>query len=146
MSDVRHAKVLVLGVGVGGYVAALRAAQLGLDTVLVEAGRLGGTCLIRGCIPSKALIHAADRFAAIAHSGAVGITAASPLLDLAKTIGWKDGIVDRLNGGVAGLLARAKVDIIAGWATFADAKTCTVATAEGPQRVTAEHVILAAGS
>jgi len=59
MADTRHAKVLVLGGGVGGYVAALRAAQLGLDTVLVEGSRLGGTCLIRGCIPSKALIHAA---------------------------------------------------------------------------------------
>jgi dihydrolipoamide dehydrogenase len=143
----RHAKVLVLGGGPGGYVAALRAAQLGLDTVLVEGGRLGGTCLICGCIPSKALIHAADRFAGIADSGPLGITvAAPPQLDMAKTIGWKDGIVDRLNSGVAALLARAKVEIVQGWATFSDAKTCTVATAEGPVTVTAEHVILAAGS
>jgi dihydrolipoamide dehydrogenase len=143
----RHAKVLVLGGGPGGYVAALRAAQLGLDTVLVEGGRLGGACLICGCIPSKALIHAADRFAGIADSGTLGITvAAPPQLDLAKTIGWKDGIVDRLNGGVAALLARAKVEIVQGWAIFSDAKTCTVATAEGPVTLTAEHVILAAGS
>ena len=147
MPQSRHTKVLVLGGGPGGYVAALRAAQLGLDTVLVEGGRLGGTCLIRGCIPSKALIHAADRFAGIADSGALGITvAAPPQLDLAKTIGWKDGIVDRLNGGVAALLARAKVEVVQGWATFSDAKTCTVATADGPVTLTAEHVILAAGS
>ena len=83
MSDARHAKVLVLGGGVGGYVAALRAAQLGLDTVLVEADRLGGTCLIRGCIPSKALIHAADRLAGIADGGTLGITAGPARLDLA---------------------------------------------------------------
>ena len=84
-----------------------------------RADRLGGTCLIRGCIPSKALIHAADRFAGIADSGALGITvAAPPQLDLAKTIGWKDGIVDRLNGGVAALLTRAKVEVVQGWATF----------------------------
>jgi len=146
MADARHATVLVLGGGVGGYVAALRAAQLGLDTVLIEADRLGGTCLIRGCIPSKALIHAAGRFAEIGASGVLGITAGSPRLDLAKMVAWKDGIVDRLNSGVAGLLARAKVTVVAGWATFSDAKTCTVATADGPVALTAEHVILAAGS
>ncbi len=146
MPEARHTKVLVLGGGVGGYVAALRAAQLGLDTVLVEAGRLGGTCLIRGCIPSKALIHAADRFAGIADAGALGITAAPPQLDLAKTVAWKDGIVDRLSGGVASLLARAKIEIVQGWAVFSDAKTCTVETAEGSKTLTAEHVILAAGS
>src|SRR6185437_9154926 len=101
MAQSRHAKVLVLGGGPGGYVAALRAGQLGLDTVLVEGGRLGGTCLICGCIPSKALIHAAGRFAGIVEGGALGITvAAAPQLDLTKTIGWKDGVVDRLNGGV----------------------------------------------
>jgi dihydrolipoamide dehydrogenase len=143
----RHAKVLVLGGGPGGYVAALRAAQLGLDTVLVEGGRLGGVCLICGCIPSKALIHAADRFAGIADSSVLGITvAAPPQLDMAKTIGWKDSIVDRLNAGVAALLTRAKIETVQGWATFIDAKTCTVETADGPVTVTAEHVILAAGS
>jgi dihydrolipoyl dehydrogenase len=129
----------------GGYVAALRAAQLGLDTILVEAGRLGGTCLIRGCIPSKALIHAAGRFAEAGDGGAIGI-AAMPRLDLEKTVAWKDGIVDRLNGGVAGLLARAKVPVVEGWAVFGDAKTCTVETKAGPVTLTAEHVILAAGS
>jgi dihydrolipoamide dehydrogenase len=146
MTDTRHTKVLVLGGGVGGYVAALRAAQLGLDTVLVEGGRLGGTCLIRGCIPSKALIHAADRFADAANGAGLGIGGGAPTLDLAKTIAWKDGIVDQLNSGVAGLLARAKVTVVAGWANFSDAKTCTVDTAGGPVTLTADHVILAAGS
>src|SRR5439155_17220886 len=101
-------RVLVVGGGPGGYVAGIRAGQLGLDTVLVDAGRLGGTCLLRGCIPSKALIHAAGKFADI--TGAVGGNAlgmaldAAPRLDLAKTIAWKDGVVDRLSDGVAGLL------------------------------------------
>ncbi|HTZ34973.1 MAG TPA: dihydrolipoyl dehydrogenase [Stellaceae bacterium] len=146
MTEPRHVQVLVVGGGVGGYVAALRAAQLGLDTVLVEGDRLGGTCLIRGCIPSKALIHAADRFAAIAESDRLGIAVAPPRLDLARTVRWKDAIVDRLNSGVAGLLGRAKVPVIAGWARFSDAKSCLVETAEGAVPLTAEHVILATGS
>ena len=150
MTEQIHAKVLVVGGGPGGYVAAIRAGQLGLDTVLVEADRVGGTCLIRGCIPSKALIHAAGEYEAMAiAAGAerMGIRlAAPPTLDLAATVRWKDGIVDKLNGGVAGLLKRAKVRTVAGWATFSDAKTCMVATANGPVAITAEHVILANGS
>src|SRR5438034_8830579 len=111
MSEAITTKVLVVGGGPGGYVAAIRAGQLGLDTVLVEKGRLGGTCLIRGCIPSKALIHAADKYAEIAGAGDnLGIALTEkPRLDFGRTIGWKDGIVDRLNSGVAGLLTRAKV-------------------------------------
>ena len=146
MAETIRAQVLVVGGGPGGYVAAIRAGELGLDTVLVDAGGLGGNCLMRGCIPSKALIHAADKFHAIA--GAVGGDAlgialdAPPRLDLGRTIAWKDGIVARLNAGIAGLLARAKVRVIGGWATFSDAKTCTV----GDTRITAEHVVLAAGS
>ncbi len=145
-----RAKVLVVGGGPGGYVAAIRAGQLGLDTVLVEADRLGGTCLIRGCIPSKALIHAAGKFDAMRHAvggDAVGITLRDPpSIDLPKTIAWKDGIVDRLSGGVGSLLRRAKVRVLVGWATFSDAKTCTVRTATGVETVRAEHVILANGS
>src|SRR6185312_11867314 len=95
-------RVLVVGGGPGGYVAAIRAGQLGLDTILVESGRLGGTCLVRGCIPSKALIHAAERYEAAAGGDALGISAAGPpRLDFAKTVRWKDGIVGRLTAGVA---------------------------------------------
>src|SRR5437660_8696738 len=97
MPETLRPKVLVVGGGPGGYVAAIRAGQLGLDTVLVEAARVGGTCLIRGCIPSKALIHAADRFADIASGEMLGITSdGAPRLDLGQTMAWKDGIVDRL--------------------------------------------------
>src|SRR4029077_304709 len=150
MPEPLRPRVLGLGGGPGGYVAAIRAGQLGLDTVLVEAVRVGGTCLVRGCIPSKALIHAADRFADIA--GAVGGDAlgiaidGAPRLDLARTVAWKDGVVGRLVGGVAGLLARAKVRVVEGWATFSDAKSCPVDTASGPIAITADNVILAAGS
>jgi dihydrolipoamide dehydrogenase len=155
MSETLSTKVLVVGGGPGGYVAAIRAGQLGLETLLVEADRLGGTCLIRGCIPSKALIHAASEYDGMARAakgaakgaGRMGIApGGAPTLDLAATIAWKDGVVDKLNGGVRGLLKRAKVRTLAGWATFQDGKTCTVQTAGGPVAVTAEHVILATGS
>ena len=98
----RQCKVLVVGAGPGGYVAAIRAGQLGLDTVIVEGQRVGGTCLIRGCIPSKALIHAAHTFHKLAKhaekDGHMGISIPGPAeLNMANTVGWKDSIVDRLN-------------------------------------------------
>src|SRR2546423_152157 len=150
MAETLRPRVLVIGGGMGGYVAAIRASQLGLDTVLVEKDRLGGTCLIRGCIPSKAVIHAADRFARVAEAvggNALGIVLdEKPRLDLARMVKWKDGIVDRLNKGVGGLLDRAKVRVVPGWAVFSDAKTCRVETADGVVDITAEHVVLATGS
>src|SRR5689334_20883260 len=143
-------KVLVVGGGPGGYVAAIRAGQLGLDTVIVEGDRLGGACLIRGCIPSKALIHVAGLFEAMLHAvggNALGISLdGPPRLDLARTVRWKEGIVDKLSGGVSALLKRAKVRAVQGWATFTDAKTCTVETPDGTLAISAEHIILANGS
>lgn len=150
MSKTIKTRLLVLGGGPGGYVAAIRAGQLGVETVLVEGDRLGGTCLIRGCIPSKALIHVAGKFetmAAAAHESHDGISLpGAPTLDLAHTVAWKETVVDKLNGGVAALLKRAKVRVVTGWATFRDAKTCTVETKDGPVTISAETVILAAGS
>jgi dihydrolipoamide dehydrogenase len=149
MPETLRPRVLVVGGGMGGYVAAIRASQLGIDAALVEKDRLGGTCLIRGCIPSKALIYAADRFAGVADAvggNALGITLEQPRLDLGRTVQWKDGIVDRLNKGVTGLLDRAKVRVVQGWAVFSDAKTCRVETTGGAIDITAEHVVLAAGS
>jgi dihydrolipoamide dehydrogenase len=141
--------ILVLGGGPGGYVAAIRAVQLGLDTVLVEAERLGGTCLNVGCIPSKSLIHAASQFDFIRQANqkaSFGICVGKPTLDLAQTMVWKDSIVARLNEGVGTLLKRAKVKVIKGWGTFTDAKTCTVQSSEGTVTIKPTHVILAAGS
>src|SRR5215470_11091849 len=117
-------KLLVIGAGPGGYVCAIRAGQLGIDTVLVEANKLGGTCLNIGCIPSKALIHAADQMAQITRIASgespLGISLTAPRIDLGTTMHWKDGIVGRLTGGVATLLKRARVKIVEGWATFLD--------------------------
>lgn len=151
MSTPLKTRVLVVGGGPGGYVAAIRAGQLGLDTVLVEADRLGGTCLIRGCIPSKALIHVAATFETMARSaggdGLPGIVLPQPpVLDLAAAMRWKDGVVERLNAGVAALLAKAGVRVLHGWAVFSDARTCTVHQPDGPLTVSAEHVVLATGS
>ncbi|MFA5941986.1 MAG: dihydrolipoyl dehydrogenase [Sinimarinibacterium sp.] len=144
-----NTKVLVVGGGPGGYVAAIRAGQLGLDTTLVESGRLGGTCLIRGCIPSKAMIHVASKFDDLqrhAGSGHLGIAIkGAPSFALPQAVQWKDGIVDRLSTGVAGLLKKSKVRVVQGHASFSDAKTCTVAGAQ-PVEIHAEHVILANGS
>ena len=150
MTQTLTTKVLIIGAGTGGYVAGIRCGQLGLDTILVDGGDgLGGTCLNVGCIPSKAIIHAAHKFETVskaADGGTLGITASKPAVDLKQTVGWKDGVVKKLNQGVAGLLKKAKVKVIKGWATFSDAKTCTVKTDDGELTISAEHVILATGS
>ena len=144
-------KLLVIGGGPGGYVAAIRAGQLGIPTVLVEASSLGGTCLNIGCIPSKALIHAAEEFEHARQHAAgspLGIRAGEPTLDVAQTVRWKDGIVQRLTGGVGALLRKAGVQVLKGWATIEDGKTVTVRAADGQgaQRVRCEHLLLATGS
>ena len=143
-------KVLVIGGGPAGYVAAIRSGQLGMETILVEGDRLGGTCLTRGCIPSKAMIHAAGQFASMTRAAGkspLGISLSSPpSLDMAQTVRWKDGIVDKLSTGVGALLKRSKVTVVNGWATMIDGKNCEVATGKETVTITAEHVILATGS
>ncbi|MFB9947656.1 dihydrolipoyl dehydrogenase [Rhizobium puerariae] len=143
-------KLLVLGAGPGGYVCAIRAGQLGVDTVIVEMAKPGGTCLNIGCIPSKALIHAADDFhkamAMAAGRNAMGIRAGSPAIDLAKTMAWKDGITGRLTMGVSGLLKKAGVKIVVGRAKFRDGKTVAVETETGEQVIRAENIVIATGS
>jgi dihydrolipoamide dehydrogenase len=143
-------KLLVLGAGPGGYVCAIRAGQLGLDTVIVEQGKLGGSCLNVGCIPSKALIHVAEEFdvlsTAAAGKSAFGLTASAPRIDLPKAIGWKDDIVRRLGGGVGGLLRKARVKTVHGHASFRDGKTVVVETETGARLIRAEAVVIATGS
>lgn len=147
MSDIK-CKLLVIGAGPGGYVCAIRAGQLGVDTVIVDAGNPGGTCLNVGCIPSKALIHAADEFHKIAVVGAgpLGISAGAPDIDLARTMAWKDGIVERLTSGVAGLLRKAGVRVVSGQARFLDGKTVRIDGADGTVTARAEHIVIATGS
>ena len=143
-------KLLVIGAGPGGYVCAIRAGQLGVDTVIVEAGKPGGTCLNVGCIPSKAIIHAADEFLKVSEMAAghdpLGISLNAPVIDLKKTVAWKDGIVGRLNTGVAGLLKKAGVKSIQGWAKFRDGKTVEVETEIGTQVIRADTIVIATGS
>lgn len=142
---------LVIGGGPGGYVAAIRAGKLGLDTVLIEADTLGGTCLNVGCIPSKALIHAAEEFektSEYASVSEIGISCQAPKIDLRVTHKWKDSIVDQLTGGVGGLLKRSKVKVVKGWASFIDGKTIQVtsANADITHIVEAQSVVIATGS
>ena len=143
-------KLLVIGGGPGGYVCAIRAGQLGIDTVIVESTKLGGTCLTVGCIPSKAMIHVAEEFEKASHAAAgrtpFGLTAAEPKLDLGQAVAWKDGIVQRLNNGVAALLRKAKVKIVHGRASFRDGKTVVVETETGPRLIRAQTVVIATGS
>ena len=152
MADI-NANVLVIGGGPGGYVTAIRAGQLGLDVVLAEqngrGGGLGGTCLNVGCIPSKALIHAADAFhhaVEQSRTAPLGIKVERPTIDFARTIDWKDGVVGRLTSGVGALLKRHRVKILQGRAEMIDGKSCRIETDTGPQVVRAEHVVLATGS
>jgi dihydrolipoamide dehydrogenase len=148
MNELR-CKVLVIGGGPGGYVAAIRAGQLGLDTILVEGGRLGGTCLNVGCIPSKALIHAAGAAHGLIDPralNAIGLSVGAPKLDFARTIAWKDSIVARLTSGVGALLKKAKVRTLLGAATIVDGKTATVSADTGESRIQCEHLVLATGS
>ena len=149
MADI-SCQLLVIGAGPGGYVCAIRAGQLGLDTVIVDDRKPGGTCLNIGCIPSKALIHAADeyfRMREAAEARAIpGLTAGSPSLDWRAVVGWKYGIVNRLNNGVTSLLKKARVKIVEGRARFLDGKTVLVTSETGTQRISAETVVIATGS
>ncbi|MBB3017379.1 dihydrolipoamide dehydrogenase [Microvirga lupini] len=149
MKDI-SCKLLVIGAGPGGYVCAIRAGQLGIDTVIVEERKPGGTCLNVGCIPSKALIHAAEEYDRIVHLASgknpLGITTTKPELDLSQTIAWKDTIVGRLNSGVSGLLKKSKVKMVQGRARFRDGKTVEVETETGQQIIRAENVVIATGS
>ncbi|MCO7517071.1 dihydrolipoyl dehydrogenase [Pseudomonas guariconensis] len=145
MQQILDTTLLIIGGGPGGYVAAIRAGQLGIPTVLVEGQALGGTCLNIGCIPSKALIHVAEQFhQACQHNeqSALGISVSSPRLDISRSVEWKDGIVDRLTSGVAALLKKHGVKVIHGWAKIIDGKRVEV---DG-QHIQCEHLLLATGS
>lgn len=153
MSQIQTTTLLVIGGGPGGYVAAIRAGQLGIPTVLVEREHLGGTCLNIGCIPSKALIHAAEEFEKARHysdASPLGIRVQAPSIDIAETVMWKDGIVRKLTGGVASLLKKHGVDVVRGDARVLDGKTVEVRTFDNENserlRIQCEHLLLAAGS
>jgi dihydrolipoamide dehydrogenase len=143
-----HAEVLVLGAGPGGYTAAFRAADLGQQVVLVDQRpTLGGVCLNVGCIPSKALLHAARVIAETREMAAHGLRFGDPDIDLDALRGWKDGVVSRLTGGLAGLARQRKVRIVPGTGRFTAPDQVAVTGDDGAvTTVSFERAIIAAGS
>jgi dihydrolipoamide dehydrogenase len=142
----RTPDLCVIGAGPGGYVAAIRAAQLGLKTLIVERAALGGTCLNWGCIPSKALIHAADVFDQIRDAGKMSILADNPRLDVAKLQAWKGGVVRKLTMGISALLKQNGVEVLTGEGTFVSPQALSVKTASGAEEVRATSYLLATGA
>jgi len=138
--------ILVLGGGPGGYVAAIRAAQLGARTALIEERELGGTCLNRGCIPTKALVESARAFSTARRGAEFGFASSEVRPDYARMSQRKDEVCARLRKGVESLLATNKVEIIAGRGKLADRHTIEVTSAGEPRKVSAHHLILATGS
>jgi len=142
-----HTKVLVLGAGPGGYSAAFRSADLGMDTVLVERySTLGGVCLNVGCIPSKALLHTAEVINEVAELEVMGVRYTQPKIDLDKMRVGKDKVVAKLTGGLAALAKQRKVQVINGLGQFESPRTLTVQTDDGLKRIEFEQCIIAAGS
>jgi dihydrolipoamide dehydrogenase len=137
---------IVIGAGPGGYVAAIRAAQLGQKVTVVEKGTVGGVCLNVGCIPSKALISAGHRFHEAQHSEDMGITAENVKVDFSKVQAWKGSVVNKLTGGVAGLLKGNKIETVSGEAYFVDANTLRVMSETSAQTYTFKNAIIATGS
>jgi dihydrolipoamide dehydrogenase len=143
-----HAQVLVLGAGPGGYTAAFRAADLGASVVLVDRGpRLGGVCLNVGCIPSKALLHAAKVIAEAREMAEFGVTFGDPDVDVDALRTWKDKVVNRLTGGLTGLAKQRKVTVVYGPGRFTSSNELVVDGEDGSSTtVSFESAIIAAGS
>jgi dihydrolipoamide dehydrogenase len=141
-------EMMVLGAGPGGYSAAFRSADLGMDTVLVEKyATLGGVCLNVGCIPSKALLHVAAVIDETAHMAAHGVTFAKPEVDLDKLRGYKDGVVKKMTGGLAGMAKARKVNVVQGVGQFVSPNHIEVTAADGSKKVVQfKKAIIAAGS
>ena len=139
-------ETIVIGAGPGGYVAAIRAAQLGQKVTIVEKEHVGGVCLNVGCIPSKALISTSHRYETAKHSDKYGIKAENVTVDFTKVQEFKAGVVKKLTGGVEGLLKGNKVDIVRGEAYFVDSNSLRVMSENASQTYTFKNAIIATGS
>ncbi len=138
-------RVVVIGGGPAGYVSAIRAAQLGAEVHLVENGRLGGTCLNVGCIPTKVLLHSADLYRLVRCGKIAGLSAEKADMDWPELLRHKQAVIARLVGGVEGLLKANKVEVHRGLASLMDGRTVEIENVR-PQRLTADAVVLAMGS
>ena len=129
--ETRQTDTVVIGAGPGGYVAAIRAAQLGQKVIVVEKEHIGGVCLNVGCIPSKALITAAHHYHEAQHLDVFGFNVPQIDVDFSKVQAYKEGVVNRLTSGVGTLLKGNKVEVVKGTAAFQDANTIKVVTKDG---------------
>jgi dihydrolipoamide dehydrogenase len=144
--ETSETELLVIGAGPGGYVVALRAAQLGTEVVLVDEDAYGGTCLNYGCIPSKALISVTETAHGPGHDTYRGVYS-DPYVDWEEFQGWRDGVVERLTGGVESLCSRSGVELVGGRATFIDGSEVQIeGEADGPDRIAFQDCIVATGS
>lgn len=139
-------QVGILGGGPGGYVCALRAAQLGLSVVVIEGERLGGTCLNHGCIPTKALVKSADLYREIEHAQEFGVFVGEQRVDYSAVVARKDNIVNGLVAGVEKLLKAANIRVVKGWGEFKEVGQLSVTTESGVELISVENVVLATGS
>ncbi len=140
------ADVVVLGAGPAGYVCAIRLAQLGKKVTVIDQAEVGGVCLNRGCIPSKALIYAGSLFEKVAHSSEIGIEVEGAKVNLPKLMKWKDSVVQKLTGGVASLLKANGCQFIAGSARFVGPKVLEIKTSTNTQQLTFNQIVIATGS
>ena len=145
--------VAVIGAGPGGYVAAIRAAQLGASVAIVEKQYLGGTCLNVGCIPSKAMLHIAEVMQSVASMGELGIELTQPpKFDMSKAVSFTASVVKRMTGGIGTLMKGNHIDVFDGLGTVDSSRTVTVTKSESaksdgsPQQFSADKIILATGS
>lgn len=143
----KKTEVVVIGAGPGGYVAAIRAAQMGKKVTVIESEKVGGVCLNVGCIPSKALIEAGHRYQESLHSQFLGVNNSQTKLDFKRTQEWKSTqVVQPLTSGVAALLQKNKVDLIKGTAIFKDKHTVEISQKNGKIQLSFEQAIIATGS
>src|SRR6266496_1142723 len=143
-----HYNVAVIGAGPGGYVAAIRAAQLGAKVAIVEKQYLGGTCLNVGCIPSKAMLHIAEVLHNMSSLAELGINLPQPpTFDMKQAVIFKDKVVKRMTGGVGTLMKANNIDVYDGLGTVDSSRTVTITKSDGStQQISGEKIILATGS
>ena len=143
----QHGEVVVVGAGPGGYAAAFRSADLGKKVILIDKdAALGGVCLNRGCIPSKALLHLAKIIDDTKSIKKCGVSFTHPEFDLDQIRKWKESVINQLNMGIQQLAKTRNVKVINGWAKFISEKVLTVETDHSSQNISFDHCILATGS